>query len=157
MSAVLVGERLPVTAVQLLQLMFHCQWHCTAADFPTTAIAPQFARDLPYLVTLLDSPMSSSDDASLVALRRAEKISQLEARKAERNVARDTRRSEMETLRTTDGGTENVARSSDEFWSLFTAGERGEEEDIYIYTLSFILYLYLNYFPPTPPPPLPSF
>ena len=70
--------------------------------------------------------MSSSDDA--VALRRAEKISQLEARKAERVVARDTRRPEMETLRTTDGGTENVARSSDEFWSLFTAGERGEEE-----------------------------
>ena len=66
-----------------------------------------------------------SDEASLVALRRAEKVALLEARKAERAVARDTRRSEMEMLRTTDGGTENVARSSDEFWSLFAAGERG--------------------------------
>lgn len=67
-----------------------------------------------------------SDAASLVALRRAEKISQLEARNAERSVARDMRRSETETLKTTDGGTENVAQSSDKFWSLFTKDEKGE-------------------------------
>ncbi len=57
-----------------------------------------------------------------VASKRSDMVAMLEARKAERLAAKATRRAGAESLEAADGGTTNVARSSEEFWALFNAG-----------------------------------
>jgi len=63
-------------------------------------------------------------DSSSIANKRSEMVAMLEARKADRLAARDSRRNASESLLARDGGNVNVARSSDEFWSLFNAGAK---------------------------------
>ena len=61
---------------------------------------------------------------SIVTSKRSDMVAMLESRKAERLAARDTRRNATETLLESNGGNQNVARSSDEFWVLFNAGSK---------------------------------
>ena len=66
----------------------------------------------------------STKAAETVAAKRSDVVAMLEARKAERLAAKESRSAATESLQATDGGSTNVARSSDEFWALFNAGAK---------------------------------
>jgi hypothetical protein len=71
----------------------------------------------------MEISLTGASGAADVAARRAEKVAALDARQAERAAARDERRSGMASVQAADGSHVNVARSSDEFWALFNAGD----------------------------------
>jgi hypothetical protein len=66
----------------------------------------------------------STSAAETVAAKRSDMVAMLEARKAERLAAKESRSAATDSLQAADGGSTNVARSSDEFWVLFNAGAK---------------------------------
>jgi hypothetical protein len=56
-----------------------------------------------------------------VGEKRADMVAKLEARKAEQQATKESRAKNREQLQLAQGGTTNVARSSEEFWTMFNA------------------------------------
>jgi hypothetical protein len=57
--------------------------------------------------------------------KRAGMVAFLDSRAAERASAREARRTAMEAVAAADGGVTHVARSTEEFWALFSARSKG--------------------------------
>ena len=83
----------------------------------------------PSMLTMPSSfflPLSLFLSISVQTNKRADMVALLESRKTERANARDARRTAMAQVAAGEGTVATVARSTEEFWQVFTARSKSE-------------------------------
>jgi hypothetical protein len=80
---------------------------------------------MPFHIANLFTVLSSPHPLFAQTTKRAGMVAFLDSRKAERATARGVRKEAMEAAAEEAGGTTHVARSTEEFWALFSAKAKG--------------------------------